>query len=110
MTTPQRRPLVLGVGIEEPPNSSGAFPRLDDNQRAALRGLGAVRAVQPGEVVFREGSQSYDFFDVESGAVAIVEGYGSAKQRSNESETNMAVRTGSAEWHDTATLPMAREP
>ena len=80
MTTPQDSPLVVGVGIEEPPNSSGAFPRLDDDQRAALRDLGEVRAVQPGEVLFREGDQSYDFFVVESGAVAIVEGYGSANR------------------------------
>ncbi len=69
---------MLGVGIEEPPNSTGAFPRLDDDQRARLRDLGELRAVQPGDVLFHEGAKSYDFFVIESGAVTIVEGYGSA--------------------------------
>ena len=32
--------------------------------------------VEPGEVLFREGDAGYDFFVVESGAVAIVQGYG----------------------------------
>jgi thioredoxin reductase (NADPH) len=80
VTTPKERPLVLGVGIEEPPNLSGAFPRLDGDQRARLRDLGEVRAVEPGDVLFREGDDSYDFFVIESGAVTIVEGYGSANR------------------------------
>ena len=36
-----------------------------------------MRRVEPGDVLFREGDDSYDFFVVESGAVAIVRGYGS---------------------------------
>jgi thioredoxin reductase (NADPH) len=36
-----------------------------------------VRQVSQEEVLFREGDASYDFFVVESGAVAIVQGYGS---------------------------------
>ncbi|MBV8954580.1 MAG: FAD-dependent oxidoreductase [Solirubrobacterales bacterium] len=67
---------VLGLGLEEPVNRHGAFPRLGDEQRARLRALGTVRNVEPGEVLFREGEQSYDFFVVESGAVTIVQGYG----------------------------------
>jgi len=67
---------VLGLGVEEPVNRHGAFPRLGDEQRARLRALGTVRNVEPGEVLFREGEQSYDFFVVESGAVTIVQGYG----------------------------------
>ena len=55
----------------------GAFPQLDNDQRSRLRDLGEVRAVEPGDVLFREGDDSYDFFVVESGAVTIVEGYGS---------------------------------
>src|SRR5450432_4237100 len=64
----------LGFGIEEPPDRGGAYPRLNDDQRARLRALGEVRSTKPGEVLFREGDDSYDFFVVESGAVAIVQG------------------------------------
>jgi len=64
----------LGLGVEEPENRNGAFPRLDE---ARLRALGTVREVQSGEVLFRDGDAGYDFFVVESGAVAIVQGYGS---------------------------------
>ena len=66
----------LGAGFEEPVNRNGAFPRLGDEQRARLRAVGTVRAVESGEVLFREGDQSYDFFLVESGVVTIVQGYG----------------------------------
>ena len=66
----------LGAGIEEPPDRNGAFPRLDDDQRARLLAVGELRQVASGEVLFQEGDDSYDFFVVESGAVAIVRGYG----------------------------------
>ncbi|HUA04825.1 MAG TPA: FAD-dependent oxidoreductase [Solirubrobacteraceae bacterium] len=66
----------LGAGVEEPEDRNGAFPRLGPEQRARLRAAGVVRAVEPGEVLFREGDAAYDFFLVESGAVAIVQGYG----------------------------------
>jgi len=66
----------LGVGMDEPVDRNGAFPRLTDEQRARLRAVGQTRAVSPGEVLFRDGDPGYDFFVVESGAVAIVEGYG----------------------------------
>jgi thioredoxin reductase (NADPH) len=65
----------LGIGIEERAESDGAYPRLTETQRARLRALGEVRAVSPGEVLFREGEPGYDFFVIESGAVAIVQGY-----------------------------------
>ncbi len=67
----------LGVGMEEPENRNGAFPRLSEEQRARLRALGMVRKVESGEVLFRDGDAGYDFFVVESGVVAIVQGYGS---------------------------------
>ncbi len=67
---------ILGVGMEEPPNRGGAFPRLSDEHRDRLREVGKVRRVEPGEVLFREGDESYNFFVIESGAVAIVESYG----------------------------------
>ncbi|HUB05141.1 MAG TPA: FAD-dependent oxidoreductase [Solirubrobacteraceae bacterium] len=66
----------LGAGFEEPVNRNGAFPRLGDELRARLRAAGRVRAVEPGEVLFREGDPGYDFFLVESGAVTIVQGLG----------------------------------
>jgi thioredoxin reductase (NADPH) len=66
----------LGAGIDEPLDRDGAFPRLDSEQRARLRAVGEVRSVAPGDVLFREGDAGYDFSVVESGAVAIVEGYG----------------------------------
>jgi thioredoxin reductase (NADPH) len=66
----------LGAGFEEPVDRDGAFPRLGEEQRARLRALGTGRAVASGEILFREGDESYDFFVVESGAVAIVQGYG----------------------------------
>jgi thioredoxin reductase (NADPH) len=62
--------------MEEPPNRNGAFPRLEEEQRARLREAGVVRSVEPGEVLFHEGDAGYDFFVVESGAVAVVQGYG----------------------------------
>jgi thioredoxin reductase (NADPH) len=65
----------LGFGIDEPPDRNGAFPRLTDEQRSRLRSIGEVRAVESGETLFRAGDETYDFFVVESGAVAIVQGY-----------------------------------
>jgi thioredoxin reductase (NADPH) len=68
----------VGFGIEEPANRHGAFPRLDDEQRARLREIGEVMTVESGDVLFREGDESYEFFFlVESGFVTIVRGYGS---------------------------------
>jgi thioredoxin reductase (NADPH) len=66
----------IGAGIEEPVDRNGAFPRLGDEQRARFRSAGTVRTVEPGEILFGEGDAGYDFFVVESGAVAIVDGYG----------------------------------
>lgn len=66
----------LGIGMDEPADRHGAFPRLDEEQRARLRAAGDVRAVRPGDVLFAEGDAGYDFFVVESGAVAVVQGYG----------------------------------
>jgi thioredoxin reductase (NADPH) len=66
----------LGIGLEEPPDRNGAFPRLNDDQRARLLAAGEMRKVVPGEVLFKDGDDSYDFFVVESGAIAIVRGLG----------------------------------
>src|SRR3954462_2390247 len=66
----------LGAGREEPADRHGAFPRLDADQRARVRAAGTVRAVASGDVLFREGDASYDFFVVGWGAVGIVRGCG----------------------------------
>jgi thioredoxin reductase (NADPH) len=66
----------LGAGVEELPDRDGGAPRLDDARRARLRDIGTVRAVRSGDVLFHEGEEHYDFFVVESGAVAIIQGYG----------------------------------
>jgi thioredoxin reductase (NADPH) len=66
----------LGDGVAEAVDRHGAFPRLDEGQRALLRGLGCVREVEPGEILFRSGDESSDFFVIESGAVTIVQGLG----------------------------------
>jgi thioredoxin reductase (NADPH) len=66
----------LGAGVPETADRDGAFPRLDDEQRQHLRALGTVRGVEPGEVLFAAGDDACDFFVIESGAVAIVQGAG----------------------------------
>jgi thioredoxin reductase (NADPH) len=66
----------IGAGLPETAERNGAFPRLDDAQRGRLRALGRVRKVEPGEVLFRAGDESSDFFVIESGALTIVQGLG----------------------------------
>ena len=66
----------LGAGVEEAVDRHGLFPRLNDEQRDALAALGERRQVESGDVLFREGDETYDFYVVESGAVAIVQGHG----------------------------------
>ncbi|HEX3561839.1 MAG TPA: FAD-dependent oxidoreductase [Solirubrobacterales bacterium] len=66
----------IASGLPESPDRDGAFPRLDEDQLARFRGLGRRRAVVPGDVLFAEGDESSDFFVIESGVVAIVQGYG----------------------------------
>ncbi len=70
------RTQPIGAGVAEAIDRDGAFPRLDESQRAKLRELGRVRAVEPGEVLFAAGDESSDFFVIESGAVTIVQGLG----------------------------------
>ncbi len=66
----------IGIGEPETPERDGAFPRLDEEQLGRLRDLGTVREVEPGDVLFAEGDEGSDFFVVQSGSVAIVQGYG----------------------------------
>ena len=73
MTGPSDPP---GAGQPETPERDGAFPRLSEEQRARFRELGRVRAVKAGEVLFAAGERGSDFFIIESGSVAIVQGHG----------------------------------
>jgi thioredoxin reductase (NADPH) len=43
---------------------------------ARLRDAGELRPVRSGDVLYREGDVGYDFFVIESGVVAVVQGYG----------------------------------
>ncbi|MDX6699487.1 MAG: thioredoxin reductase [Solirubrobacteraceae bacterium] len=66
----------VAEGLPETPDRDGAFPRLDARQRERLGRLGRVRTVEAGEVLWAAGEVASDFFVVESGTVAIVQGYG----------------------------------
>jgi thioredoxin reductase (NADPH) len=76
VTTPPSSTQPIGADVPETVDRDGAFPRLDDDQRARLRGLGRARTVETGDVLFAAGDESSDFFVIESGAVAIVQGLG----------------------------------
>jgi thioredoxin reductase (NADPH) len=66
----------IAAGLPETPERDGAFPRLDEEQMARFRGLGRSRTTAPGDVLFAEGDEGADFFVIESGSVAIVQGHG----------------------------------
>ena len=61
------------IEFEETRDRQGAFPRLSDDAIAALCEQGRRRATGEGELLFAEGDESYDFFVVVSGKVAIVQ-------------------------------------
>jgi thioredoxin reductase (NADPH) len=63
---------------------SSAFPRLDDEQIAALRRFGTSARFGPGDTLFAEGETDVPCFVIESGEVAIVE-------RSNGREHTVVV-------------------
>ncbi|MGW3820122.1 FAD-dependent oxidoreductase [Streptomyces sp. NPDC005046] len=60
----------------ETPDIYGAYPRLKDDQIARLAQHGRRRAVDVGDELIREGERCETFYVVLSGAVAIVENYG----------------------------------
>ena len=62
--------------LQETADVFGAFPKLTDEQVEALKVEGTRRATARGEVLFREGDLTCDFFVILSGLVAIVDGYG----------------------------------
>jgi thioredoxin reductase (NADPH) len=66
--------------LAETPDLYGAFPRLSEAQIEALAARGHRRRTRPGEVLFREGDPSCDFFVILAGKVAIVTGYSGEEQ------------------------------
>jgi thioredoxin reductase (NADPH) len=64
----------------ETPDRDGAFPRLTDEQIRRLADRGARRRTEPGEVLFREGDEHYDFFVVLDGKVAVLQGEGGPEE------------------------------
>jgi thioredoxin reductase (NADPH) len=59
------------IPLAESPDTYGAYPRLSDDQIAALEAGGARRAVDAGEMLVREGERSDYFFVILSGKVAV---------------------------------------
>ncbi len=58
--------------LPETPDRDGAFPRLSDEQIAALAAHGTRRETRAGEALFREGDERYDFFVVLAGTVTVL--------------------------------------
>lgn len=67
--------------ITETPDTHGAYPHLGVDQLAALEAVGRRRPTTVGDLLFREGDRTTDFFVVLSGLVASVDGYGTARER-----------------------------
>jgi thioredoxin reductase (NADPH) len=61
------------VALTETPDPYGAFPSLTDAQLAAFEPVGRHRRVEPGDVLYREGDGSGDFFVILEGKVAVLE-------------------------------------
>jgi thioredoxin reductase (NADPH) len=73
--------LDPSLELEETPDLHGAFPRLGAAQIDKLGSEGERRHVDPGEVLFREGDERYDFFVILAGKVATVSGHGTEDER-----------------------------
>jgi thioredoxin reductase (NADPH) len=69
------------AALAETPDRDGAFSRLSEQQIDALAAHGARRATEPGEVLFREGDEHYDFFVVVEGTVAILADHGTEAEQ-----------------------------
>ena len=68
------------LALTESPDVYGAFPRLSDEQIAALETVGERRRIKPGDVLYREGDGNCDFFVILEGKVAIVEESGAGER------------------------------
>ena len=61
------------VDLTETPDPYGAFPSLTEAQVAALETVGERRLMKPGDVLYKEGEGSGDFFVILEGKVAVME-------------------------------------
>lgn len=59
--------------LTESPDPQGAFPRLSEEQVAALATVGESRSVSPGEVLYREGDRNSALLVILKGRVALTE-------------------------------------
>jgi thioredoxin reductase (NADPH) len=66
---------------------------------ARFRGLGRSRTVAHGDVLFAEGDAGADFFVIESGSVAIVQGHG------RENRVIAVFGPGTSSWASSACSP-----
>jgi thioredoxin reductase (NADPH) len=73
--------VAAPLELDETPDLQGAFPRLSSEQLQVLSALGSQREVQAGDVLYREGDTSCDFFVILCGKVAIVEGFEGPHER-----------------------------
>jgi thioredoxin reductase (NADPH) len=71
---------TTSLALTESPDVLGAFPRLSDEQIAALMRVGERRRVRRGDVLFREGDGNCDFFVILDGKVAVVEESGAGEE------------------------------
>src|SRR5437868_6477220 len=77
------RPRSARCGVpvsEETTDTDGAFPRLDDGQLETLARFGTTRATHPGEVLYRAGHTTADFFAITGGTVAQLEDFGGERR------------------------------
>jgi len=71
---------LSSVPLEETPDQLGAYPRLSDDQLGALAAVGEQQSVAPGDVLFKEGDEDYDFLVILDGKVAMVQDGESGEQ------------------------------
>jgi len=67
--------------LAETSDRFGAYPRLSGDQMDSLAAYAQRRRVQPGELLFRDGDPSCDFYVILAGKVAVVDGYGTPEER-----------------------------
>src|ERR1700722_19923020 len=77
--TTETSPLAASPPSETP-DTYGAYPRLTDNQIAALAAGGVPRQVKLGDVLYREGEGDCDFFVIVEGKVALLQDSGAGEQ------------------------------
>jgi thioredoxin reductase (NADPH) len=71
---------TASLALTESPDLLGAFPRLSDEQIAALAQVGERRRVRRGDVLYREGDGNCDFFVILEGKVAVVQEAGAGEE------------------------------